>query len=431
MIQMTGLDEMCRDFATKAAQKIDIVTVIQDFLVLRQSGQHFYSFCPFHDDSKATFIVDQREQSFNCPVCGKMGDYYDFLSTMAKKSKPDSTATEVIKQIQEDYIGENYSHLLRKSSERFNEVKSMYEAHDYLANVYHEYLLSSNGKLALTYLTEKRGITLEAIKEFNIGYAPDINGFATESLQAAGFNLALMLECGLVGRNDNAGKYYDYFRGRIVFPIYDTDSKVVGFGGRAMNDKIKPKYLNTKETPIFKKSEHLYNFNRVKGQISEDTKLVFFEGYVDVVAAWQSGCKTGVASLGTSVSNHHSRMVSEYTDQAIICFDGDLAGQKATSKAIHNLQRYGIRLWIAHMPQDLDPADYIEKFGDKSFKELVQTPLSIVEYYFRKSIGLVRTGDFLSFKTALDKYIFSIEMSTNYLSDVRKSELTTYFHQRF
>ncbi|CAM3273702.1 DNA primase [Paenibacillus taichungensis] len=429
MNNLSGTTEMCRDFATKAKVKIDIVTVVQDYLILRQSGHIYSSLCPFHVPTSATFQVDQRNQSFQCVECGAAGDYYDFLLNIQQLNNPDYSCVDAIKEIQTVYIGHNYSHLLRKTSDRYHEVEEIYSAHQFLADLYHNFLFSEDGRHARKYLAN-RSISLEAIKEFNIGFAPDIPGFASQQLEAAGYNMELMVEGGLVGRNDQTGNYYDYFRSRVMFPIHNINQRVVAFGGRALSDRAKPKYLNSKETPIFIKGEHLYNLSRAAGQINKDNqKFYIFEGYLDVIAAWQGGCLTGVAPLGTSLTGSQSRLLTEYSNQTSICYDGDEAGQKATLKAIRTLQSYGFGVSVTVMPDGLDPDEFIKKFGAEVFQtHLQEYEMSLTEYYCFQNRIYFRPDEPSTFKMMLDKIMKAVTLTPNLPSETDESFLEDQFN---
>ncbi|MEK3987967.1 DNA primase [Paenibacillus sp. FSL K6-3166] len=362
-------EEIIIAWSQKAKEKIDISNVVGDYLFLQRNGNMLRSICPFHErkGQELTFEVNQTQQVFQCSSCQVEGDFFTFILLMNRKINPEFSAYDAFKLVNQQYIGTNIAHLVDPRHERHHQLIEMYEGNEFIANLYHRVLTETEeGKLALRYLL-KRGLTMKTIKTFKIGFAPDSFQFATDALKAKNFNMGLMVECGLIYMNDKK-KMFDRFRGRIIFPIQDIKNRVVGFGGRTIQDGVQPKYLNTSETPIFIKGEHVYNLNRVLRGHKEGQPIVYFEGYMDVIAAWQAGCTIGVATLGTAMTQSQVRLVSSVTDQAIICYDGDEPGQSATEKALLQNENFGMILKVAPMPAGTDPDDYVKAYGAYSFQ---------------------------------------------------------------
>lgn len=246
----------------------------------------------------------------------------------------------------------------------------MMEAMALAAKLY-RYVLTDSiyGKQARDYL-ESRGFSAETQEEFGLGYAPNAWDTVLRFLKRRGFNESLLDEVGLVRPRQNKNGYYDRFRHRVMFPIEDTQGRTIGFGGRVM-DEGNPKYLNSPETPLFDKSKILYNLHRARQAIRRKQEAILFEGYVDVITAWQAGITNSVASLGTSLTEDQARLLRRNTETVIICFDADGAGGEGALRGLDLLKKHGCSVKVAQMPDHLDPDDYIRKYGGDAFKQSI------------------------------------------------------------
>lgn len=353
------------EFVQQVRSAIDIVEVISEYVPLKKSGRSMVGLCPFHSEKTPSFHVSAERQFFHCFGCKAGGDVYSFLMQMEQLTFP-----EALRKLAER-AGIPFPTADSQAAENQNTAKlAMYEAHKLAAKLYHHVLTSlPYGEKALAYL-RKRGLSEQTIVEYQIGYAPDSWDFLTNRLKKRGFSLPLMVEAGLLARSENGQRIYDRFRGRIMFPIHDTQGEVIGFGGRSL-DGSQPKYLNTPETPLFSKSHVVFNLHRSRTAIRKRKQAILFEGYVDVIAAWQAGVQQGVATLGTALTEQQARMIRRNADQVIVCYDGDAAGQEAAEKAVALLQEAGCSVRVAMLPQGVDPDEYIRRNGAEAFSQNV------------------------------------------------------------
>ena len=277
------------DTIQQILQKVDIVDLISDYVNLRKSGRNYLGLCPFHSEKTPSFSVSPEKQFYHCFGCSASGNALSFLMNMEGYSFPQA----VYELGQRVGITVSQSKQpLQQDQQKSKEKEYMYRAHHLAAQLFHHVLLERReGQEAREYLAS-RGFQLETIKEFQIGFAPDSWDFLTSFLEKRDFPLAIMEKGGLLSRSEGGERYYDCFRGRIMFPIWDTHGKVVGFGGRILQEGT-PKYLNSTETPIFRKSRSLYNFHRTRLDIRKEKRAILFEGYVDTIVAWQAGIRQG------------------------------------------------------------------------------------------------------------------------------------------
>ncbi|GAA0362682.1 DNA primase [Bacillus horti] len=347
-------------------KKADIVDVIGEYVHLKKSGRGYVGLCPFHAEKTPSFSVSAEKQLYNCFGCGAGGSIFSFLMEMEGYSFPQSVK----------YVGERVgiSVQLNGDSAQAGETNRtekewMIKAHSLSAKLFHHVLLErAEAEPARKYL-ENRGIRLETIKEFQIGYAPASWDFLTSFLQKRNFPLELLEQAGLITQGKTSN-YYDRFRDRIMFPILDSQSQVVAFGGRLLGEGV-PKYLNSPESLIFRKSRLLYNFQRSRTTIRNEQTTVLFEGYVDVISAWQAGVTNTIATMGTSLSEEQTRLIRRNSEKVILCYDGDQAGIDAITRAADLLEKQGCIIKIAALPDGLDPDDYIRKFGSEAFQKKV------------------------------------------------------------
>ncbi len=353
------------DFVNQVRSAIDIVDIVGEYVQLKKSGRALLGLCPFHSEKTPSFNVNAERQFFHCFGCGAGGDVFSFVMQAEQLTFP-----EALRKLA-DRAGLAIPHEQEHASTEKNDVKPiMYEAHRLVAKLYHHVLTSTPyGMNALRYL-EQRGLTRQVIDAFQIGFAPESWEFTTEFLRKRGFSPAQMVEAGLLAQGEQAQRIFDRFRGRVMFPIHDTQGEVIGFGGRAL-DQSQPKYLNSPETVLFNKSKTIFNLHRSRKQIRKKNQAILFEGYMDVISAWQAGITTGIATLGTALTEQQAQMIRRNAEQVILCYDGDAAGQEATAKAIEHLKRAGCTVRIAPLPQGSDPDDFIKRHGPEAFTQQV------------------------------------------------------------
>lgn len=352
------------EFVNQVRAAVDIIDVVGEYVQLRKSGRAFLGLCPFHSEKSPSFNVNAERQFFHCFGCGAGGDVFSFLMKLEQLTFPEALhklaerAGISVPQLQQE----------EDSPEKWAR-QAMLAAHQLVSKLYH-YVLTETpyGVEAMKYLT-KRGMSPQTIAEYQIGFAPESWDFVTQFLKKRRFSLDLMTEAGLLAKSD-AGKIFDRFRGRVMFPIHDSQGNVIGFGGRSL-DGSQPKYLNSPESPLFNKSATLFNLHRARPYIRKRKQALLFEGYVDVISAWQAGFMQGMATLGTALTEQQARILRRNVDSVVLCYDGDSAGQEATNKAIHLLQQAGLVVRVAPLPQGTDPDDYIRQHGAEAFSQQV------------------------------------------------------------
>ncbi|CAM3443307.1 DNA primase [Brevibacillus invocatus] len=358
------------EFVNQVRSAVDIIDVVGEYVQLKKSGRAYLGLCPFHSEKSPSFNVNAERQFYHCFGCGAGGDVFSFLMNLEQLTFPEALhkladragipMPEFQSKHEEDSPEKRLKHLMQ-------------EAHQ-LASKLYQYVLTETpyGVDAMKYLTQ-RGMSMKTVSEYQIGFAPDSWDFLTQFLKKRNFSLDVMVEAGLLAKSDG-GKIFDRFRGRVMFPIHDSQGNVIGFGGRMLDTsqaKSQPKYLNSPESVLFNKSATLFNLHRARPYIRKKKQALLFEGYVDVVSAWQAGFTTGVATLGTALTEQQARIIRRNVDSVVLCYDGDAAGQEATSKAIHILQQAGLTVRVAPLPQGTDPDDYIRQHGADAFSQQV------------------------------------------------------------
>jgi DNA primase len=352
------------EIVNRVRAAVDLVDVVSEYVQLRKSGRALLGLCPFHSEKTPSFNVNAERQFFHCFGCGAGGDVFSFLMKIEQLTFP-----EALKKLADRAGIAMPEPQKEQESSKQTAKQLMYEAHQLVAKLYH-YVLTSTpyGTEARRYL-EKRGLSAATIAEFQIGFAPDSWDFVTQFLKKRQFPLELMVEAGLLAQNEK-GRIFDRFRRRIMFPIQNTQGEVIGFGGRSL-DGSHPKYMNSPESPLFTKSTTIFNLHRARSFIRKRKQAILFEGYVDVISAWQAGFQQGIATLGTAITEQQARMIRKNVEQVIVCYDGDTAGQEATAKAIELLEEAGCNVRVAPLPPGMDPDDYIRKNGADVFSQQV------------------------------------------------------------
>lgn len=358
-------------------QKIDIVHVISEYVNLKRKGKYYFGICPFHQENTPSFSVTPDKQIFYCFGCHVGGNVFKFL--MLKEGVGFVDAVHLAAQKCGVYIGD-YSKKTNLSKSYQKKQRSYYIL-EKASVFFKKYLVSSQGKRAITYL-KQRGIDGQSIQKFEIGYAPGGWDKLTKYL-ASKHSVAIeeMQDVGLVIKSKT--NCYDRFRNRIMMPIYDVSGRVVGFGGRSLDDSM-PKYLNTPETSYFNKGKLLYGLHLARSHIKESGCVFVVEGYMDVITCHQFGIKNAVASLGTALTVDQVRILMRYTDEIIIAYDADDAGIKAAIRGLDLIQQLGCRVKVLLMPNKMDPDEYIRKYGKEGWRSLVSSAKDLIEFKLEK-----------------------------------------------
>ncbi len=362
-----------QSFIEELKMNCDIESVISSYVQLRKRGRISTGLCPFHSEKTGSFTVYPESQSFYCFGCGAGGDVIGFIRRIENLEYVEAIkflAQRAGMNVPEDAAEDKTALLKTKILEMNREA----------ARFYFSELMKPNGKPALDYLLG-RGLLPKTIKHFGLGYAPDEWTRLTDLLASKGYRYEDMVAAQLSRRSEKSGRYYDVFRDRVMFPIIDLRGNVIGFGGRKMSGDG-PKYYNSPDTPVFKKTKNLFALNFAKKQKLE--RLILCEGYMDVIAMHQAGFTEAVASLGTSLTSDQCRLASSYVEEAVLAYDSDEAGQKATKRAISLLDEVGIRSKVLTITDAKDPDEYIKKFGGARFKHLIEQSAGSTEYELSK-----------------------------------------------
>lgn len=346
--------------------KTDILDLVSEYVKLEKRGRNYIGLCPFHDEKTPSFTVSEDKQICHCFGCKKGGNVFQFTQEIK-----DLSFVEAVKALGERL---NISVDIGNSSDYTSQIASddlaMIEMHE-LMNEYYQYALlkTVEGEDALNYLTN-RGFTEELIKVRGIGYAPNHTHFCHDFLQQKGYDIELAYEAGLLSRNEENFSYFDRFRDRIMFPLKNAQGRIVGYSGRTHNNQ-EPKYLNSPETPIFQKRRLLYNLDQARKYIRKNDEAILLEGFMDVIKSDSSGLKPVIASMGTAISDEHITVLKKLTSHITLMFDGDFAGQEATIKTGQHLLQQGLNVFVVQLPKDMDPDEYITKYGNEKFLEYV------------------------------------------------------------
>lgn len=390
----------------------DIVEVVGKYVHLTKQGKYMKGLCPFHSEKTPSFTVTPELQIFYCYGCGKGGNVIRFVEEMEGYTFP-----EAVRTLAEDAgIPVTWSSNLGGHSHDQDNVRNkIIEAHELAVKFYH-YILNNTrqGDEAKRYLIE-RGLTDKLIDQFMIGYAPGDWDVLTRFLMNREFDPKLLEKGGLISAKNEAEGYFDRFRNRIMFPIWDKNGKAIAFGGRIIGEG-QPKYLNSPETMLFTKSKMLYNLNFARPAIKKAKQIVLFEGYMDVIKAWSADVQNGVATLGTALTEEHCMLLKRHGDEIIICYDGDSAGQAAAYKAIPMLERVGLKVLVALLPKGMDPDEYIKSHGTDAFRyEVIEQAVSITKFkliYSRKNHILSREEDRNQYIVEAVKIVAELDSST-------------------
>ncbi len=358
-------------FIDEVVARNPIEDVVGQHVNLRRSGANLFGLCPFHGEKTASFSVAPDKGIYYCFGCHKGGGVINFQMEIEGLSYPDAVralAERVGMQVPED---EQYQ-------SRYRQQERLWALHKEAARFFHSQLYAPGGKAALEYAMG-RGMPKSTLTTFGIGYAPDRWDAMVKAMRAKGYTDQELKDSGLVTVSQKNGNLFDRFRDRLMFPIIDVRGNVIGFGGRIMKkDDKAAKYLNSPETLIFNKRKNLFALNLAKK--SKLGYLILVEGYMDAIALHQYGFDCAVASLGTALTEDGAALLSRYTDQVVLIYDGDTAGQRATQRAIPILEKAGLQVKVLQMRDAKDPDEFLKKFGADRFKVLLEESSNRVEY---------------------------------------------------
>lgn len=401
--------QISEEILEKVKYQNDIVDIISESVKLKRSGRNFSGLCPFHNEKSPSFSVSQDKQIYKCFGCGESGNVITFI--MKKRNMQFVDAVKYLADRANITIETNQGNFSQKDQKRQLFYKVNVEAARFFFN---NLRVSKDSKEYFL----NRGIKEETITKFGLGFAKDSWNSLIMHMKRLGYNDELLLEAGLASKSEKTGNKYDRFRNRVIFPVFDYRGKVIGFGGRVLDDS-KPKYLNSPETLIFQKGVNLYGLNfALKNQIA-DRYFIMVEGYMDVITLHQFGITNVVATLGTALTTNQARLLKRYADKVIISFDADIAGQTATLRGLDILREAGFEIRVLNIPQGKDPDEYVRSNGKEAFIKLIKNAEGLIDYRIRKA------AEGLNLKDSNNLVLYGRRV-TSILADVNSLEKDIY-----
>ena len=350
----------------------DIYDVVAQYVDLKKRGRNFFGLCPFHSEKTPSFSVAPDKQIYHCFGCGAGGNVFSFIVEHEKIS-----FIEAVQQLGQKY-GIDVDYQSGPSSKIFS---SLYELHDLAVKLYHNILFSEKGKSALDYLYN-RGLNDDTIKTYQIGFAPDSWDTLSNTVKESSYKDAIYEKTGLFIKTDRGWR--DRFRSRIMFPIYHQSGKAIAFGGRIFNSDDPAKYLNSPETPLYRKSEVFYGLHKTRDSIRKFSTVILVEGYTDFLQLVQLGIPNVVALSGTSLGKNHANQIRKFASKVYLAYDGDDAGVNATLRAGYVLFQAGVEPLVIPMPDDKDPDDWVREAGVNAFQEAMGSSMSLLLFHLQK-----------------------------------------------
>ena len=397
-------------------QSNDIVDILSQYMRLKRSGRNYFGLCPFHNEKSPSFSVSPDKQIFHCFGCGVGGNVFTFLMKIEGINFVEAV------QMLAERAQVQLPTLENSGDSAKEELKAkVYQVNEFAAEYYHQKLYLPESKIAQEYV-KRRKLSNETLKAFRIGFSGKFDELYRQ-LVKQGFGEREILESGLVNKNDQ-GKFIDRYRNRLMFPICDVRGKVIAFGGRVLDDS-KPKYINSPENVVYSKGRHLFGLNVAKkGDIK---RLLIVEGYMDVISLHQRGVTNVVAALGTALTQQQGWLLRKSSEQVILGFDSDGAGQTAINRSIEILQNMGCDMRILQMEGAKDPDEFIIKYGNARFQNLMDKALSLVEFkvkQLKQNLNLENTIDKIKFLNEIAKIISKIDNSMErevYIENIAKT----------
>ncbi|MFH1564122.1 MAG: CHC2 zinc finger domain-containing protein [Nitrospirota bacterium] len=381
--------------------RIDLVEVISDYVLLKKSGENYKGLCPFHVEKTPSFTVNPRKGIFHCFGCGVGGNVYSFLMKVETMEFVDAVkhlaarCSVAIPEIQ--------------GSKQIQSKDTLYKINELAAKFYEEFLWSQTGKKVLDYL-KGRKLSDETIKKFRLGYAPDVWDKLLNMAVGKGYSKEKICEAGLILPREGEG-YYDRFRNRVIYPIISHSNQIVGFGARVLDDSLPdsefgiqnpkfkiqnsqipnpefrtPKYINSPETPVYQKSKILYGLNFAKDAIRKTNRVIIVEGYMDVISLSQTGFENVVATSGTAFTQDQVRLLKRYCEEVYVLFDPDAAGIQATLRGLDLLMEQEMGVKVVSLPEKIDPADFVSRFSPQEFLKTLEKASELLEYRFEQCL---------------------------------------------
>lgn len=409
----SGFMKVDNNTLNQIRNSLDIVDVISKYLPLTSKGKNYFGVCPFHDDHSPSMSVSREKQIYTCFSCGATGNVFKFI-----QDYENLTFLEAVKKCA-DMASISVDIETKKIS---NKNQVLYDIYNLSQMFYQNNINTELGIKAKNYLYNRK-LNDSVIKEFGIGLSLNDSDSLLKILKAKGYSDKDLIRSGLV--NENNYSLNDVYRNRIMFPLYDLNGKVIGYNGRVYNGETENKYVNSKETEIFKKRDLLYNYHRAKEECRKLHQVIIMEGPMDVIRASTIGIKNCVASLGTAFGSEQAMLIRKLSNNVILCFDGDDAGLKATKSAIAELEKVGITPLIVRLEDDSDPDEYIIKKGKEAFINKIKNPLNIIEFKERLLKNEYNLNNTLELSNYINKMIAEISsISDDILREVSIKKLS-------
>lgn len=405
------MNAVSQELINEIRRSVDIVDVVSSYLPLTQKGKNYFGVCPFHDDNNPSMSVSKEKQIFTCFSCGASGNVFKFIMDYENIS-----FMEALKKCA-DLSGITLSVNIKSRNDMFSKHKELYEIYDIAKKFYRNNINTMSAKEARDYLSG-RNLDEDVIKEFGIGLALKNREMLTKLLLNKKYNQKDLIRSGLVIQNDVGitDIYYD----RIMFPLEDLTGKIVGFSGRVYNGDKNFKYINTKETEIFKKGEILYNYFRAKESARQKGYVIVMEGFMDVIRAYTIGITNVVATMGTAVTKNQAMTIKKMAKEVILCFDGDDAGAKATSSCADELIKIGVTPKVIRLEDNLDPDEYIQKYGKDKFMNKINNPINLMDF----KMMYLKTGKNINSSEDLASYVNQVIKELEKIDDEVLKEIT-------
>jgi len=405
-----------KDIIEEIKSRCDIASVISSYINIKPSGSNYKGLCPFHGEKTPSFYINTSKQIYKCFGCGEGGDVINFVIKIENLDFMDA-----VKLLATRCGIEINTNVDESTKEKMEKSKKFQDIHIEAARFYFSNLIKSKNP-GYEYL-RKRGLDDKIIKKFGLGYSLDSWNSLMNYLISIGYKNEDLIECGLFGYKSETKKIYDKFRNRVMFPIFDYRGNVIGFGGRVLDDSL-PKYLNSPDTLIFNKRQNLYGLNFARKEI-KDRSVILVEGYMDLISLYQYGIKNVVATLGTALTDGQGSLIKRYADTAIISYDSDEAGIKATLRAIEILNKLDINVKVLNLKECKDPDEFIRKYGVLQFEKEIQNSTHYIKYKIdnlKRNFNIQKDEDKVKFAKEASKIIkeikspVEVDYYTKYLS---------------
>ena len=394
------MSQIPQDIIDRVRDSADIVDVVSQYVDLKQRGPNYFGLCPFHNEKTPSFSVASAKQIYYCFGCNSGGNVFSFLMDYQQIPFPDA-----VKALAERY---NVPISIERSEGDSELYSSLYKLHDIAMNLYQDNLFSSSGKNALNYLKD-RGLNEDIIKQFKVGFAEDGWDQLVKKCKGRGFTQSQIVKSGLFTQSEKG--VFDRFRSRIMFPIFHPSGKPIAFGGRIFESDDPAKYLNSPETPLYKKSNVFYGLHATRDAIRKEGYVVLVEGYMDFLKLYQSTIYPVLSVSGTAFTSKHANSISKVTNRVVLLYDGDEAGGNAAIRAGWVLLRSGLIPSVVRPPKGLDPDDWIDRSGKSEILSEIQSPMDYIDFHIELTRGDKLTG------TDRQQYIINIAREIKGIED--------------